>query len=190
MNEFLRWYGRSPCRASASYMFEMEKTLRGIKTSSCPYVIYRVPCGLQYLKTRPKSVLCWGKREGRARERIPGPPELSQVPSLHYPLSGFCRLYAVPRSFEKSGRCPCSFLSSCFAPSYLGQKIMMCFAACSPLPQLWSGECTERTLAWKMKHLGHLFPFSAVWPASSLSSWAPHGASRHLSPEGPQPNWG
>jgi hypothetical protein len=33
-------------------------------------------------------------------------------------------------------------------------------------------------------HPGHLFPFSAGWPASSLPSFAPFGTSRHWSPGG------
>jgi hypothetical protein len=33
-DEFLHQFGRSPCGASASYMFGIRKTLWGIKTSS------------------------------------------------------------------------------------------------------------------------------------------------------------
>jgi hypothetical protein len=65
------------------------KTLRGIKTSSHQWVFYGVPCSLQYIKTEPKVVVCWGEGDGRAIERVSGPPELSQDTSLHHPSSGF-----------------------------------------------------------------------------------------------------
>jgi hypothetical protein len=45
------------------------KTLRGIKTFSHQCVFCSVPCSLQYLKTEPKLVLCWGEGEERAIER-------------------------------------------------------------------------------------------------------------------------
>ncbi len=65
-----------------------KKALWGIKTSyQC--IFCSVPCSLQNLKTEPMLVLCWGEEEGRAIERVPVPPELSQDPSLHHPSSGF-----------------------------------------------------------------------------------------------------
>jgi hypothetical protein len=36
-----------------------------------------------------KISLVLGAGEGRAIERVPGPPELSQDPSLHHPFSDF-----------------------------------------------------------------------------------------------------
>ncbi len=94
---------------------------------------------------------------------------------------------AVPSNLEKSGKCPSSSLNSCHAPECWGQKIRTCFAVSCPLLQLQRGEDTEGTLAWERKnHPGHLFPFWAGKPASSLPSWAPHEASRHRSLGGPQ----
>ncbi len=99
------------------------KTLRGIKTSSCLYVFCRVPCSLQYLKTKPKLVMCWGERLGRAIEHVPDPPELSQDPPLHHPFCGFRNPSAVPSNFEKLGRHPCSSLSTCRTCWCLGQNV-------------------------------------------------------------------
>ncbi len=65
------------------------KTLRGIKTTFLQNVFWRVTCCLQYLKTKPKSVVCWGKGEGKAIEHVSGPPKLTQDHSLHHSLGGF-----------------------------------------------------------------------------------------------------
>ncbi len=73
------------------------KTLRGIKTPRCRCIFCRVPCSLQYPKTKPKSVLYRGNWGWGAIERVPSPPELSQHPSLHHPLGGFLRSICSPK---------------------------------------------------------------------------------------------
>jgi hypothetical protein len=68
--------------------FEMEDP-QGNKTSSLHGIFGKVPCSLHDLKTMPKSVLCWREGDDRAIELVPGPPKLSQDPSLHHPSGGF-----------------------------------------------------------------------------------------------------
>jgi hypothetical protein len=69
-------------------MILRRKTLWGIKTFSLQCIFCKVPCSLQYVKIMPKLVLCWGEGEERAIERVTGPTELSQDPSLHHPFGG------------------------------------------------------------------------------------------------------
>ncbi len=141
-------------------------------------------------KTKPMLVLCLGEGEGRAIQRIPGPPELSQSHCLHYLCSSFCSPLVVPSNFEKLGRCPRSSRSSCHAPACLGQKIKTCFAVCCLLPQLQRGEDTEVTLAWKNKASRPFVPVLS-WIASELSTFLSPSCSFWTSiPGGPRPSRG
>jgi hypothetical protein len=61
----------------------------GNKNSSLQCIFCKVLCSLQYPKTMPKSVLCWGEGGEGAIEHIPGSPKWFQDTSLHHPFGGF-----------------------------------------------------------------------------------------------------